>query len=276
MGERRKINEAVDNEFYTSGRTHYPRHELTGQKTENQCALAAEPHCRTMLENASVGLCAIDGAGFFLACNPPLLNMLGYAYEELCTLTISEVTHPDDREISRLKFQELFEGRLKSYSAEKRYLRKDGSVIWADATEVAIGDRIDRPNRLVVTLCDITRLKEDELELRSTLRLSEQAKADAESAGRATSQFLANMKHELRTPLNIILGYSQLLQDQWAGDLNDKQICYIKEVSEASRHLLKIINDVLEFAKLDCDTADLKLSNAVSTSSGSTSREEMA
>lgn len=87
-----------------------------------------------------------------------------------------------------------------------------------------------------------------------------EAKIQAESANRAKSEFLANMSHELRTPLNAIIGFAQLLGDQWGGKLSEKQRQYATEISISGRHLLQLINDILDLAKVESGKMELRMS----------------
>jgi signal transduction histidine kinase len=84
--------------------------------------------------------------------------------------------------------------------------------------------------------------------------------AELEAASRHKSDFLATMSHELRTPLNAIIGFSEVLQEQMFGDLNERQIAYVNDVLEAGRHLLSLINDVLDLAKIEAGKMGLELS----------------
>jgi len=88
----------------------------------------------------------------------------------------------------------------------------------------------------------------------------ESAKAVAEKTNLAKSDFLANMSHELRTPLNAIIGFSELLQDQLFGQINEKQHKYVSNILISGKHLLSLINDILDLSKVESGKMDLELS----------------
>ncbi|HXG70956.1 MAG TPA: ATP-binding protein [Gemmatimonadaceae bacterium] len=90
---------------------------------------------------------------------------------------------------------------------------------------------------------------------------AELARAEAENANQAKSEFLANMSHELRTPLNAIAGYVQLLAEEIQGPVNEKQMDYLRRTRRSQKHLLGLINDVLNFAKLEAGRVDFDISD---------------
>jgi signal transduction histidine kinase len=83
---------------------------------------------------------------------------------------------------------------------------------------------------------------------------------ELEAANRHKSEFLANMSHELRTPLNAIIGFSEVLTEQMFGEVNDKQMEYLQDIHASGHHLLSLINDVLDLAKIEAGRMELDLS----------------
>ena len=95
---------------------------------------------------------------------------------------------------------------------------------------------------------------------RANLALAQQ-RGEADRANKLKSQFLASMSHELRTPLNAIGGFSELLSDQVAGPLNDKQLRFLGHIRDGAKHLLRLINDILDLSKIEAGESKLEITN---------------
>jgi PAS domain S-box-containing protein len=129
--------------------------------------------------------------------------------------------------------------------------RPDGEVRRIYSEAELVRDANGKPIRWVAMNQDITEQARIERSLRD-------AKAAAETANLAKSQFLANVSHELRTPLNAIIGFSEMLEQGLTGPLRPKQTEYIALVHQSGRHLLNVINDILDLARIDAEKFELR------------------
>ncbi len=124
---------------------------------------------------------------------------------------------------------------------------------WVEVTHSRTSD-----GGVVITCIDITAHKEREESLRRTSREALGAKETAEIASRAKSEFLANMSHELRTPLNAVIGFSEIIKDGLMGDSPNENYCaYASDIHNSGKHLLELINDILDMSKIEAGKLDL-------------------
>lgn len=134
-----------------------------------------------------------------------------------------------------------------------------GSAFWFNIAFLLLHDNHGNTMGQMVTIRNITERKYAEEELRKTTERANSMAAKAEMANIAKSEFLANMSHELRTPLNSIIGFSDMLLEGKTGCLNEKQIKYLSNVSNSGKHLLLVINDILDISKIEAGKMEFSL-----------------
>ena len=200
--------------------------------------------------------------------SPRLKELLGYGKDDLEPATFRqfrEMVHADDLATLERAMDEHLRHGL-TYEVELRLKRRDGHWIWVRSRGTSIRDADGKPVRMAGSVIDITplRLAMDELaQQREQLaqRVAERT-AELERAVRVKDQFLANMSHELRTPLNGVLVLAESLAERVYGDLTERQVRCVNGIVDSGQHLLELINDVLDLAKIDADMTSLEMAAA--------------
>ncbi|MFO8002419.1 MAG: PAS domain S-box protein [Marinilabilia sp.] len=192
---------------------------------------------RGLFENAPIGISLVGYNGKPIVVNSRLTEITGYSAEELKRMNFSDFTHPDDIEPERELCRELVTGKRQQYQLYKRYIHKDGHVVWGELKASMVKDSEGR--KLVVRmLADHTDQKraEDELLI---------ARDKANESSKLKSAFLASISHELRNPLNAVLGFSDIIQNT----SKDPEISeYSNLIYEAGFKVMTIIDDILDLA----------------------------
>ena len=201
---------------------------------------------RGMFENAIWGIFQTTPEGYYLTANPALARIYGYdSPDEL----LGAITNIGRQLYVDPKRRDTFTGLMKETGAvagfESEVYRRDGTIIWISEScrevRATSGDLLYYEG----TVEDITARKAAETALRA-------AKEQAEAASQAKSEFLAHMSHELRTPLNAILGFAELLKNELFGPLgNARYRDYASDIHGSGRHLLEIINTILDLTKIE-------------------------
>lgn len=235
----------------------------------------SEARFRSIFEQAAAGVAVVSPEGRFLQVNQALCRLFGYGEDELLRLTTFDLTHPDDLEDTNRIFDEIKTGRRRLVDVDKRLIRKDGGFVWAHLSGAWLFEPDGRPVHAIVLVQDVSdrRLAEEavrklneELEQRIAERTAELAASykelelrnqEIERANRLKSEFLARMSHELRTPLNAIVGFSDLLAEEAEGPLNAPYKRFVAHIQEGARHLLALINDILDLSKIEAGRIEL-------------------
>jgi two-component system sensor histidine kinase/response regulator len=183
-------------------------------------------------------------------------TMLGYEEEAFDSSPEhwTAIAHPGDQEQAYQLFRKFIEGDIDFHEAEYRLRDAAGAWRWvASKGRVVERDANGKPLRAAGTSTDITDRKEAQEALRAS-------KEEAERANRAKSEFLANMSHELRTPLNSVIGFANVLRKNREGRLTQTDVKYLDRIQANGVHLLRMIDDVLDIAKVEAGRMQLTLS----------------
>jgi protein-histidine pros-kinase len=217
-----------------------------------------EEKFRQLLESAPDAIVIIDFLGEIVLINAQTESLFGYSRRELLGQKVELLIptayrsrHPN----LRAGYFEAPRPRHAMAAGLNLFgLRKDGSEF---AAEISLSP-INTPEGQLVTavIRDVTERKRLEEARARSLELEAQNRR-AQEASRLKSEFLANMSHELRTPLNAIIGFSALLHAGKAGPLSETQTEYLGDILVSSRHLLQLINDVLDLAKVEAGRVDI-------------------
>ena len=161
------------------------------------------------------------------------------------------VIHPDDQPAIRRRFEAALAGKVSSATYDTRILRGDGTERFLRSIVEYFWDENGVLLRLNGTSQDITEILAAELALKDAL-------AAAQGADKAKSEFVANMSHELRTPLNAIIGFSDMLaSDKHSPSMTERDREYAQIIRESGEHLLDIINEVLDFSRIEAGSAEV-------------------
>ena len=208
----------------------------------------SEEHFRALVENASDYVIIINPAGAVQYVSPSVERILGYRPEEVLGDEPADLVHPDDLANVYEANHEVFSHPGEGFRTEFRMRHRDGT--WRVFESIARTLRADSGEAgAVVNARDITDRKAAEVAL-------EAAKNEADRANRAKSEFLSRMSHELRTPMNAILGFAQLLERKALPPDEQKHLGHILK---AGKHLLRLINEVLDISRIDSGRVELAI-----------------
>ena len=218
--------------------------DLTDRQLAKDHLRASADLFRRIFEDSPVAQSRESLDGHFLEVNRAMCRLTGYSHKELVGLDFQAITHPDDLEANLAQWQRLLSGVISEYTIEKRYRRKDGSWGPVRVTVSLVRKPDGTPAYGMIIVQDLT-----ERDLARSAQLESAAK----------SRFLASMSHELRTPLNSILGFSDLLIRGEGRTDQEGRNRYLGHINAAGHHLLDMINEVLDLAKVQSGQLELEM-----------------
>lgn len=225
--------------------------DITDRDLADQRLKDSEERFRLMASNVSDIVATYGVDGVFTYLSPSLFAALGYRPEEFVGRSVNDLIHPDDVSRTWAAFARYLAAPAGTPAPRIPYraIGKDGAIRWFEAHPTVIRDEAGRPVEIQDLVRDVTAAKD----LEQTLM---KAREEAERATKAKSDFLANMSHEIRTPLTAILGFSSLLTGR--DDIPDDARVHVDRIGRAGQALLSIVNDVLDFSKLEAGQYELR------------------
>ncbi|MGH6980302.1 MAG: PAS domain-containing sensor histidine kinase, partial [Stellaceae bacterium] len=223
--------------------------DMTRRRELEHALREREQTFHLMFSSAPVPMMLLDvKAQRYVEVNDAAMSLFGYSREAFLAMSAEAIRSPE--ELPRYKAMMRTPVPESGRRGLWRYIRADASEV---LVEVGVHPfRFQGRAMAIIVTVDVTEHKRIEEQIR-------RARDAAEAVSRAKSDLLANMSHELRTPLNAIIGFSQIMREELFGPLGSARYTgYIGDILESAQHLLAVINDILDLAKIEANSLQLK------------------
>jgi len=228
--------------------------DQTAERAREAAARERESVFRALFEQRAVGVAHVETpTGRFLRVNDRYAEILGYGRDELVDRTFRDVTHPEDVRASSELVEDLLEGRRREYTIDKRYVRKDGTLVWVTLSVSPMWAPGETPSTHIAMVLDVTERKGAEermADLNAELerRVARRTELLTE-ANRELEAFSYSVSHDLRAPLRAIDGFSRILSEEKGSQLDDEGRRLLGIVSGNARKMGQLIDDLLTFSR---------------------------
>ncbi|MBI5637932.1 MAG: PAS domain S-box protein [Nitrospinae bacterium] len=224
---------------------HIEEHKKSGEALRG-----SEEQFRGIFDYSKVGVNVLGPDYKYMKVNRAFCDMIGYSEKELLAHDFKGITHPGDIEPNLVLSKKLRAGEIDFFHLEKRYIHKNGGIVWGDLTASSVRAEDGTLRYVIAIIQDITERKEAEQALL-------EAKEKAEEATRLKDKFVALVSHDLKTPLTSMIGFLKLVRHDGAEPLNEGAKLILDRGIESGRQMVSLIDDLLTISRFK--TGQLKL-----------------
>lgn len=241
--------------------------DVTERKKREEELFASNQINQVTFDRAPIGVGHVDLDGRWLRVNDRLCEIVGYPRQELLELSFQDITYPEDLETDLEYVRQLIAGTRNTYSMEKRYRRKEGSLQWVRLTVSLVRDANGEPRHFISLIEDISadkaREEEEHLYQQRLEREVRQRTAELQAVNDNLQSFSYSISHDLRSPLRAIDGFIDMLLEDHAASLNAEGLRLFGVVRDNARKLNQLIGNILDFSRagrleLDCTLLDMR------------------
>lgn len=210
-------------------------YDVSSEFKQKKLLEASENKFRNIFANAHAGIVYVDENNFTLSANPEFLDLVQYSLEELRTMYITDLIVEEDWNREQSLRKELLNGERESYSMEKRYIRKDNTIVWVASHVSGFRENRDTPFNFVDVATDISERKSMELQLKDR--------------NESMNKFISIISHDLRNPVGSIKSLAALMSEELsAGDM-DSVSEYVQLITSQADHTFNLLINLLDWSK---------------------------
>ena len=238
-------------------------HDVTEQIQAQEDLRQSEEKLRNVFEKAGVGITQVSLDGNFVTVNPKLCDIVGYKENELMALTFQDITHPDDLEKDLSLMHQVLAGDFPSYSLDKRYIRKDKSIVWINLTVTLVRNSKKEPLYFISIIEDITSRKNaEEILKQHQQKLEEQVEERTQELRGAQDELVrkerlatlgnltATVSHELRNPLGSMRTSCHIIERILGDDIDKRISNAIERTNKGIERCDRIIDELLDYTRI--------------------------